>query len=182
MKKLLCFYLLLLITVSLQAQLSITKLVGKNASDYKLGYCLFTYLDFPLNAEENKSIRVELLDLSIYPGKTGGSFFTNPNGKGCLSIRAGYKNIFSETKTGFYIEPSLGWCRVVHSEEGPGDSYADGLAAALEGGYSLEVGENGHAFVFGLKYETDRASDPLHTLNSIGFRLSYTFNLLRKKD
>lgn len=182
MKKFLFFSIVFLSGASLNAQISIGKLVGKNASNYKLGYGLFTFFDFPLNEDGNKSIRLELMDIAFFPGKEGGSFFTNPNGKGYLSIKLGYKNIFSETKTGFYLEPSVGWCRVVHSEDGPGDSHSDGFAAALEGGYSLEVGERGHTFNFGLKYETDRAGSPLHNISSVGLRISYAFNMFQKKD
>jgi hypothetical protein len=54
---------------------------------------------------------------------------------GYLSIKLGYKYVFSETKTGFYLEPSAGYCRVVFND--PSDwqtqtSYGDGVAAALE--------------------------------------------------
>jgi hypothetical protein len=181
MKKLLLLFFLFLLYSSLDAQLSIAKLVGKNANNFKLGYGLFSFWDFHLNDQENKSIRLELMDIVVFPGKGGGSFFTNTTGKGYFSLKLGYKNIFSETKTGFYLEPSVGWCRVVSAEE-PDGTYGDGIALALEGGYSLEVGERGHSFNFGLKYETDRAGSPSYTINSIGFRVSYAFNMFRKKD
>ena len=58
---------------------------------------------------------------------------------------------------------------------------ADGVAAALEAGYSLEVGQRGHEINFGLKYEADIAGAN-HTISSLGFRVSYQFNLFRKKD
>ena len=59
--------------------------------------------------------------------------------------------------------------------------YGDGVALALEAGYSLEVGQRGHEINFGLKYETDLAGAN-HTISSVGLRVSYQFNLFRKKD
>lgn len=163
------------------AQLSITKMLGKKSKDYRLGYDLFSFWEFPLGGTDNKSIRLELMDFAYYPGKTGGSAFETPNGEAYLSIKLGYKYIFSETKTGFYLEPSAGWCRVIHSEESMPTTFGNGIAGALEGGYSLEVGQRGHTFNFGLKLETDRASS-VHTINSLGFRVSYAFNMFRKRD
>src|SRR4030095_15730485 len=123
--------------------LSLTKMVGKNANKYKLGYDLFAFYDFPLNSEGNfKSIRLELMDLAYFPGKDGNGFTTG-SARAYISIKIGYKNIFSETKTGFYIEPSLGYCRVVEANEDEDATYGDGIAGAFEAGYNLEVGERG---------------------------------------
>lgn len=162
------------------AQLSLTKMVGKNADKYRMGYDLFSFISFPLN-NENQIIRLELMDLAYYAGKTGGSFFTTPNGAGYLSIKIGYKYVFSETKTGFYLEPALGYCRVVYSSEGEDPTHGDGIAGTVEGGYSLEVGQRGHITNPGLKYETDRATSS-HIINSVGLCLSYEFNMFRKKE
>ena len=38
---------LLIIGTTLQAQLQLAKVVGKNADKYKLGYGAFAYYDFP---------------------------------------------------------------------------------------------------------------------------------------
>ena len=93
------FILILIISAQAHAQLSLTKMVGKNADKYKLGYCVFAYYDFPLTEEGNKSIRLELMDLAYFPSKIG------DNARAYISIKLGYKNIFSETKTGVYVEP-----------------------------------------------------------------------------
>ena len=89
--------------------------------------------------------------------------------------------MFSETQSGFYLEPSVGYCRVVDAREGRDATHGDGLAAAMEGGYSLAVGQNGHSLNLGLKYETDRGGAG-YILNTVGLRLSYAFNLFRKKE
>jgi hypothetical protein len=46
-----------------------------------------------------------------------------------------------KTRTGFYVEPQLGYVRVVHVDvQWTEGKYGDGVAAAFETGYSLEVG------------------------------------------
>ena len=146
MKKFLLFFILTsLFATRSQAQLSLTKMIGKNSNQYRLGYDIFSFWDFPLNSE-NKCIRLELLDFAYYPGKTGGSAFSTPNGTAYLSIKLGYKYIFSETKTGFYLEPSAGYCKTMFMQEGQDPTNTNGIAGAVEGGYSLEIGQKGHTF------------------------------------
>jgi hypothetical protein len=173
-----CSALLLALSTTINAQLSVVKMVGKNADQYKLGYCLFTFFDFPVTEEGNRSIRLELMDLAMFPGKDG-NFFTTENMRSYLSIKLGYKYIFSESRTGIYVEPSAGWCRVVDYLEGMDEAaYGDGLALAFETGYSLEVGQKGHVLNFGLKYENDRGGSKI---SSVGFRVSYAFNMFSKR-
>ncbi len=158
----------------------VTKLVGKDASKFGLGAGLFTFLDFPL-ASANQSFRVELMDLAFYPAK-GESFFTSTgDSRGYISIKLGYKYVFSETQTGFYILPSAGYCRTVFIPNGQSTVYGDGIAGALEAGYSLEIGQKGHAINLGLKYEYDRGSSSL-VLQNVGFRVSYSFGLFRRGE
>lgn len=180
MKKYFLFALLLTIaSSSIYGQLSVVKLIGKNADRYKLGYCLFSFIDFPIKSTENQSIRLELMDLAFFPGKNG-NFFTTDYGRAYISIKAGYKYIFSETRTGFYIEPSAGYARVVDVLADRDEPlYGDGYALALESGYSLEVGQRDHVMNFGIKYETDRSK---LVLSSVGLRVSYTFNMFRRKE
>jgi hypothetical protein len=169
-----------LISYAARSQLMVTKLIGKNASESKLGYGIFAFYDFPLKNTENQTIRLELLDFGFYPSKTD----TVVVPIGYLSIKLGYKYIFSETKTGFYLEPQAGYCRVVSNDPNnfsTQSSVGDGVALALEFGYCLEVGQRGHVINFGLKYEHDMAGSP-NTISSIGFRVSYQFNLFRSKD
>jgi hypothetical protein len=187
MKKLLLLSVLtLILSSSLKAQLSITKMIGKDADKYKLGYCVFAFYDFPLTEEGNRSLRLELMDLAFFPGKQYNDTVQMSFGPALgtvsmayLSIKLGYKYIFSEDQTGFYIEPSAGWARVIESDDGDA-TYGDGIALALETGYSLEVGQRGHVLNFGLKYENDRGG-PSYTISSLGFRVSYAFNMFRKK-
>jgi hypothetical protein len=167
---------LTILSSSAYSQIAVAKIVGKNASKYKLGYGLFTYYDVPLTEEGNSSFRVELLDGAYFAAKE------EANGdRGYVSIKLGYKKIFSETRTGFYIEPQAGYCRAVLTNGGISKNYGDGIALAGELGYSLEVGERGHSLNVGVKYETDRAGAD-YTISSVGLRLSYRFNMFGRKD
>jgi hypothetical protein len=170
--------ILILFSVSARSQLMVTKLVGKNADKVKLGFGAFLTYDFPLNEMGNRSIRLELLDFGYFGGK---DVDVDP-ALAYLSIKAGYKYTFSESKTGFYLEPQAGYCRVVvaHPDE-PEAAHRDGVALAIEGGYSLEVGERGNTFNFGLKYETDRAGSGF-VISSVGFRVSYSFGMFKKSN
>jgi hypothetical protein len=180
LKKGLLLLFLLAAAFCAKSQVMVTKIIGKYASQSQLGWGVFAFYDFPLFQSQNQSLRVELMDFAFFPTKTDSVAVPI----GYLSIKLGYKYVFSETKTGFYLEPSAGYCRVVFND--PSDwqtqtSYGDGVAAALEAGYSLEVGQRGHEINFGLKYEADIAGAN-HTISSLGFRVSYQFNLFSKKD
>jgi hypothetical protein len=156
----------------------VSKILGKNGENSQPGYGFFTFLDFPLN-NENTSIRLELLDMAYYPTKNSDIY----SPIGYVSIKLGYKYVFSEDQTGFYVEPSAGYCRVVNSgaENFANAAYSDGLAMALEGGYSLGVGQKDNTVNFALKYETDRAGTGF-IINSIGFRVGISFHIFRRKD
>ena len=180
LKKFLVFlFLSFCLVYSSHAQLAVAKMIGKNSKNSTLGGGLFTFWDIPVNDVGNRSIMIELMDFTYFPRK-----HSEINSViAYLSIKAGYKYIFSEeTRTGFYIEPSVGYCRVVNSEDtDEGDAlYGDGIALAVEGGYTIEVGQNGNHLNFGLKYETDRAGSKT-TVSSVAFRFSYSFHLFKKR-
>ncbi len=178
-KSLLLFVFMGVVLVTAHSQLAVAKMIGKNSDQNKIGFGVFTNYDFALNDIGNQSLMVELLDLGFFPGKE-----INSEGddiaRGYLSVKLGYRKIFNqESKTGFFIEPQLGYCRVIVVDSRlPEAQHGDGFAAALETGYSLEVGERGNAVLFGLKYEADMAGKDF-TLQSIGFRISYSFSWLR---
>ena len=160
------------------SQLMVSKMLGKNADNSQLGFGFFTFLDFPL-ASENQSIRLELVDMAYYPQKNVDIF----SPIGYVSVKAGYKYVFSEDQAGFYLEPSAGYCRVVNSgaENFVNAESRDGIAMALEGGYSLAVGQKDNTVNFALKYETDRAGSDF-IINSIGFRVGISFHIFRHRD
>ena len=158
----------------------VAKIVGKNADQFGMGYGLFTYLDFPL-ASGNQSVRLELMDFAIFPAK-GQNFFTSTgDGRGYVSIKLGYKYVFSETQAGFYLLPSAGYCRAVYTHEGKEATYGDGIAVALESGYTIAVGQRSNTINFGLKYEYDRGA-AAHIIQSVGLRVSYGFGMFQGRQ
>lgn len=135
------------------SQLMVTKLIGKNSTQSNLGFGVFAFYDFSLKNVENQSIRLELLDFGFYPSKTD----TMVVPIGYLSIKLGYKYVFSETKTGFYIEPQAGYCRVVSNDPNnyqTRSSVGDGVALALEFGY-LDITVKVYQY-FSAKFTTRR--------------------------
>ena len=60
--------------------------------------------------------------------------------RGYISIKLGYRKIFSEeSKTGFFVEPQSGYCRVVVVDDRYLEAtYGDGVAAAIEAGTVLK--------------------------------------------
>ncbi|HEV8284839.1 MAG TPA: hypothetical protein VGQ09_11055 [Chitinophagaceae bacterium] len=174
----LLIFLIGFISSSLHSQLLVAKSIGKNSDSSKLGFGAFIFWEIPVNDIGNRSVMIELMDLAFFPPKSDDAHTVI----GYLSIRLGYRYIFSqETKTGFYIEPSAGYCRVVSNEDrNDGKAiYGDGIALATEVGYTVEVGQNGNSLNFGVKYETDRAGSKT-TCSSIAFRASYSFHMFRK--
>ncbi|MBA4198393.1 MAG: hypothetical protein C0459_12655 [Chitinophaga sp.] len=171
-----------MISAYTNAQLAVTKMFGKNADKVNLGYGGFVGLTIPIGNSENKSIKLEIVDFSIFPLKK--QLVSDTIEIGYVSIKAGYKYVFSETKTGFYVEPQIGWCKVfTESTKTYGDnlpSSKEGIALAFEAGYSLEVGQRGNSFDFGLKYETDIAGK-YFTISSLGLKVAYNFHLFKSR-
>ena len=156
----------------------VSKLIGKDSKNYGIGFGAFAFLDIPLR-NDNQSFRIELAEIAYYPTK-GDGFFTAEEGKGYVSTRLGYKYVFSETQTGFYILPSVGYGAVIiakKNEEKAAEYH--GVASAFEGGYSIGIGENGQMINLGLKYEYDY--NKTSALQSVGFRVSYSFGFFGRK-
>jgi hypothetical protein len=168
----------LLFSALAHGQLMVSKLVGKNSENSSLGFGLFAFYEYSLSEAGNRSIRLELLDAAYYPKKDENLSSI----LGYVSIKLGYKYVFSETRSGFYLEPQAGYCRTVFDDVDEVDAIAgNGVALALEGGYGIEVGQRGHMINLGLKYEYDIAGTET-TISSIGFRASYSFNLFKKRE
>ncbi|MCO5240323.1 MAG: hypothetical protein M9904_09725 [Chitinophagaceae bacterium] len=165
---------MLLLSLFSYSQLGVLKMIGQDAEKAKLGYSLF--LAYNINASEagNRVVTLELLDGGFFPDKQE----YEDRLIGYISIKAGYRYIFNEEdKTGFFLEPQLGYCKVVRNREEALSK--SGVAAALIGGYSLQTDSRGSSLCFGLKYEADVAGKE-YTLQSIGFRVAYIFSLTRR--
>lgn len=95
-------------------------------------------------------------------------------------VSASFKYVLSVNKP-VLSEPSAGYCSMAYTTEGEYPVYSGGIGAVLEGGYSLGVGQREYVLNLRVKYETDRALSS-HIINSVGLRLSYEFNMLRKME
>lgn len=174
MKRTLVTLIIVTLCLTGNAQLSVSKMLGKNSDQYKPGLGVFANYSFPLNEEANRSIVLEILDFTYFPPKN----LDTGSAKAYLSIKLGYRYIFSETRTGFYIEPQAGYVRSLDTR---GDGvYKDGVALAMEGGYSLEVGQRGNTILFGLKYEADNLGHELG-ISSLAFKVAYSFSWMRRE-
>ena len=102
LKKILLFQVAVFLYFFLSGQVSIMKIVGKNAEGYKPSTGIFYSFDIPVNPVKNNSVILELFDF-------GNFYVKNNSGKEAtayLSVKAGFRHIFSaEGKTGLFIEP-----------------------------------------------------------------------------
>jgi len=165
------------------SQLALTKMIGKNAKEHiAVGFGTFANYTIPLNEVGNDNLMIELLDMAFFPGIVQEAYPYDQVLRGYLSIKVGYRKIFSEeSSTGFFAEPQIGYCRVVVSNDNEPDArYGDGVAAALEGGYNLEVGRRGNSLTFSLKYEADLAGKD-YTIHSVGLRFAFNFLMFRRR-
>ena len=97
MKKITIFLMFgLYVSFASHSQLMVAKLVGKDALRTVLGMAYSLTLTF--HWQVATSFRIELMDLAFFPTK-GENFFTSTAGaKGYISIKLGYKYVFSERK------------------------------------------------------------------------------------
>ncbi len=161
------------------SQLQFSKLIGKDSQKYGVGAGLFVYLDIP-TASENQKFRIELFEFGYHPTK-GDGYFTAEEGKGFFSFRLGYKYVFSETESGFYILPTAGAANVmVITREETEAKNKWGFTSALETGYSLSVGERDNQISLGIKYEQAFIKNP-YNLQAIGLRLAYSTHLFSRR-
>jgi hypothetical protein len=180
MKKIILLLMSVFLFNAVFSQVSLYRMVGgKYAKEYKTGFGAFGSFNIPLNEANNRVLTLDAFDF--------GFFFLKPTsdleseGGGFVSIKAGYRYIFSEESiTGFFVEPQAGlaWIGV-----GPdnGQDLTKGLALALNVGYSLEVGQRGNSFTFGLKYEADLAKNDM-SIHTVGLRVTYHFTLFGRKN
>lgn len=180
MKKIILLLSSLFLFNSLFSQVSVMKMIGgKYAKDYKTGFGVFGSFNIPLNETRNRVLTLDAFDGGIFPLKPSSDL--EAEGGAFVSIKAGYRYIFSEESiTGFFIEPQAGLALI---GVGPdyGQDLTKGLALALIAGYSLEVGQHGNNFTFGLKYEADLANSEM-SIHTLGLRVAYHFTLFGRKN
>jgi hypothetical protein len=180
MKKIILLLISVFLLNAVFSQVSLYRMVGgKYAKEYKTGFGGFGSINIPLNEANNRVLTLDAFDF--------GFFFLKPTsdleaeGGAFISFKAGYRYIFSEESiTGFFVEPQAGFALI---GVGPdyGQDLTKGLSLALNVGYSLEVGQRGNNFTFGLKYEADLANNDM-SIHTVGLRVAYHFTLFGRKN
>lgn len=156
-KILLAFFVL--ISYNSFAQIQISKLIGKNASQFKTGYGAFLKFGVPVSdaADVSLEIGVNNFQLKADPAYGGITF----------PIKVGYRYTLNKTGTGFYLQPQAGYNIIGYD---PDDNKFKGLVLAAGAGYLFESAGI-IQFDLGLIYET--AFHKEGAANYLSFRLSH---------
>lgn len=132
------------------AQLGVMKLVGKNTSDYTVGFGAFIKTGIPVT--DGSDVTLELgADI----------FFLNDGGSGdgtiMCPLKAGYRYTLNGTGEGFYVEPQVGYnlVGITSLTDANGNTINlkyHGVVFAAGTGYLFTIGRA--PFDLNLRYET----------------------------
>jgi len=158
----------LFICISLQAQIEISKIVGKNGSDVGLGYGAYLKFSYPVSDAADVTFEA---GANIFPLKDD-----NTHGWADIPLKAGYRYTFDQSGTGFYIEPQAGYN--IYGVDADDNKFT-GLILAAGTGYLFKP-SRWIQFDLGLLYES-----AFHTggaANYISLRLTHNFSLHRRNN
>jgi hypothetical protein len=126
MIRLIISFLLIIIGFKAQAQLQISKLIGKGSEEYSLGYGAFLKAQVPVASASYITLE----------GSANFFFLKDQSGYGWVTIpvKVGYKYMLSKAPTGFYVEPQVGYNFLGVD---PNDKKFKGLVFAAGIGYTL---------------------------------------------
>src|SRR6266487_6573545 len=101
MKRKLLLGLLLFSLAKTKAQVEVSKLIGKNSSDYTIGYGGFLKFSHPVSDAADVSLEVGAIvfQSKIYDGY----------GWAVVPVKAGYRYTLNGSGYGFYLEPQAGY-------------------------------------------------------------------------
>ncbi len=159
--------LFVFISLNSHAQIQISKLIGKNSSEFKLGYGAFLKFSYPVSEGSDVTLEggANVFLMKDYP----------EYGWVVVPVKAGYRYTLNQSGTGFYIEPQLGYN--VYGID-PDDNKFTGLILGAGVGHLFQPG-GGVQFALGLLYES-----ALHqggAANYLSLRLTHNFTF-RKRD
>jgi hypothetical protein len=136
--------------MQVNAQLGVMKLVGKNTSNYTIGFGAFIKMGYPVS--EGSDVTLEIgADIFILNDGYGS------DGTIMCPLKAGYRYTLNGTGQGFYVEPQVGFNLVgvtsLHDANGNQINLRyHGAVFAAGTGYLFNIG---HApFDLNLRYET----------------------------
>ena len=160
--------LLLFISFNLKAQIQVSKLIGKNSSDFKLGYGGFLQFSYPVSEASDVTLEV---GANVFQSKVDEGY-----GWAVIPVKAGYRYTLNQTGTGFYLQPQVGYN--VYGIN-PDDEQFTGLILAGGAGYLFQpIGKI--QFDLGLLFES--AFHKGGAANYLSLRLTHNFSLSRRAD
>jgi|SRR5579862_83832 len=137
--------------VQTNAQLGVMKLVGKNTSNYTIGFGAFIKAGFPVS--EGSDVTLEIgADIFLLNDGYGSS-----DGTIMCPLKAGYRYMLDGSSKGFYVEPQVGFDLLgvtsLHDANGNQINLRyHGVVFAAGTGYLFEIGRA--PFDLNLRYET----------------------------
>jgi hypothetical protein len=158
------------------AQLGVMKLVGKNTSDYTIGFGAFIKAAHPVSEGSDVTLEIGANIFILNDGYGSG------DGTIMCPLKAGYRYTLNGTGSGFYVEPQVGFNIVgvtsLHDANGNQVNLNyHGAVFAAGTGYLFNIG---HApFDLNLRYETTIAHGGSNNFISLGISRFIRF---KKRD
>lgn len=175
-KKFLSFIILLFILVKSNAQIEVSKLIGKNSSDYKIGYGGFLKFSYPVSDGDDVSLET---GVHIFFDKDYSEY-----GMADVPLKVGYRYTLNRAGTGFYVEPQLGYNIYGVNSYYDQINYKDvdekfhGIILSGGVGYLFQPGIV--QFDLGIRYESVMYNGK--SLNYVSFRLTHNFSFKKRDD
>ncbi len=161
------FTFCLIVNFTANAQIQVSKLIGKDSDKIKIGYGAFLEFSYPLS---------DVSDITIEGGFTTFDLKRdNRYGIVTVPVKLGYRYIFSDAGYGFYAEPQLGYNV---GGVGAADKKFTGLVYAVGAGYLFKPSGK-IQFNAAILYESALSSGS--PINYLSFRLSHNFSFKRRE-
>lgn len=161
MRQTILFVLFLFCSRQIQAQIAVSKIIGKNSKDFGLGYGAFLKFSYPVSDAADVTLEA---GVNIFPEKDDPAY-----GWATIPVKAGYRYTLNGTGRGFYVEPQVGYN--VYGID-PDDNTYRGLVLAGGIGYLFQpIGKIN--FDLGLLYESSQHKGG--AANYVSLRLTHNF-------
>ncbi|MEO6356081.1 MAG: hypothetical protein ABIU77_03565 [Ferruginibacter sp.] len=172
----LSFFILFCTLATAKAQVGVMKLVGKNTSNYKLGFGVFLKTGLPVSDAAQVTLEggVNFFFLN--------SDYGTGDGTAMCPLKAGYRYSLNASDAGFYVEPQIGYnlYGVTSLHDAAGNQVNlkyHGVVLAMGTGYLFTIWDT--PFDLNLRYETVIAHGGSNNLISLGISRRITF---KKRD
>lgn len=155
------------LSFTINAQIQVARLVGKNSNDFTTGYGGFIKFGYPLTIASDVSLEIGAL---VYSLKSNSAY-----GWAMIPIKAGYRYVLTGKEAGPYIEPQIGY-NVFGIK--PDDKEFTGFIWGVGTGYLFKP-LGAIRFDLGIRYESIIYDGK--TVNYAMVRLSHNFAIGRKR-